>query len=805
MRTPLTVTAIVLSNIVCISARGLPLEGQDFGAHSGLCQHPTIVATSSLRSSAGEITRHGGTHDGSAENMFPADDAFLQLVCPWHVLAASQSIPVVILHSYNVTNSAAQQAGERCQSWSGGFRSRHEIERGRRRRGNKERKVESYRDSGRRRRRTIGIHAHSFATRHARHSGEKSGKRRDAGGTPKQPTSRRRRRRRRSRKHEVVSLATIKTFTPRRAAAGSGQDVLKHEYIDTADFVQLAAGVHAQDMPVLAIRAYLQHSVRSVDCMVLTRGEDGTANGAEISQSLTTTGQKELLGTYRRQDISLERDRWLANYTVAPSCRHIASDVQREILERFRAWLHEPLEHANSALEPGSIGGHVQALREYISRAALVVECFTSDSPTDVIAANFAMRDMLDAGYSWRLMQIGPKGIRENGLDQVLMPSTDVSSSFGRKGYDRVKKFRSYVWNRLRHHGFGVRMAVARSVRGNPWLFAFALLSIILWLFSKPVFQVLGGRVIAIALWICASIAMSFVNKHTVDIFQNSSLLVIFQMIISAIVLVIFESGRMQCGRWSDLIKWAPVPVLFAGILGTSLLALKASSVSTVLILRNVLPLVTLTIEKLLGAARAGATSLQCVFLLVVLVGTVTYGRWHAAVTARGIAIMLSNCSLVTVDRLLQSHLLKSSEFSVSAPSCALFNNIAGILPILALAATTGELWNWRSAIALAPPTTWCWVLLSGCCGCCLGYFSLLAQRLLSATSFLVLQNMSKVVIIVLAVALMGDRMTGYSAFGCCLSMAGSFGYCYLQLPVEIEAVCKDDAECKAERQQPKV
>merc|ERR1719478_351976 len=130
---------------------------------------------------------------------------------------------------------------------------------------------------------------------------------------------------------------------------------------------------------------------------------------------------------------------------------------------------------------------------------------------------------------------------------------------------------------------------------------------------------------------------------------------------------------------------------------------------------------------------------------------------------------------------------------------CALVNNVLGILPMVFLAAVTDEIVIWRSIVAQTPKATWCWVAISGFCGCSLGYFALLAQKVLSATSFIMLQNLNKIVAVLLGVTVMGDSMPRLSAFGCGLSMLGSFYYCYLQLPEEMEVPSTDGGK---ERQQ---
>merc|ERR1719271_2165857 len=163
------------------------------------------------------------------------------------------------------------------------------------------------------------------------------------------------------------------------------------------------------------------------------------------------------------------------------------------------------------------------------------------------------------------------------------------------------------------------------------------------------------------------------------------------------------------------------------------------------------------------------------------------YTHWNVSVTTRSISLGLLNCMLIAVDRSLQSYLLKRHDFSMSPSMCAFVNNVFGILPMLVLAMASDEIQHWTSAVNEASRTSWCWVLISGCCGCSLGYFAVLTQKFLSATTFLMLQNLNKIVIILLGVFVMHDQMPQLSALGCGLSLLGSYYYCCLQLPVEME------------------
>jgi len=282
--------------------------------------------------------------------------------------------------------------------------------------------------------------------------------------------------------------------------------------------------------------------------------------------------------------------------------------------------------------------------------------------------------------------------------------------------------------------------------------------------------------------WIAAGVGMTAVNKRVAGEFQATCFLVIFQMLIADGVILASSFSEMSFGSRYDLAKWMFVPLSFASILATGLWSLKEATMSTVLILRNVLPLMSFAAERWLMDASTTVSTITVLSMLTTLVGTLLYGCWNISVTPRGASLILLNDALMVFDKLLQRHLLQSLDFSVSLPLCMLLNNTVGILPILLVACVMGEFHQWPGAVMEASWAAWAKVLLSGMLGCSLGYLALQVQQLVTATTFLVLQNFSKVLVVCLGVLIFGDPISGISAVGCALSIMGSAWYSYVQV-----------------------
>jgi len=307
------------------------------------------------------------------------------------------------------------------------------------------------------------------------------------------------------------------------------------------------------------------------------------------------------------------------------------------------------------------------------------------------------------------------------------------------------------------------------------------------------VWSALSGKVSArlvILCWMLASITMNVINKEVAIRFEAPSFALFLQMVFAVAMFSVVEWRNLTCGKLSDLLKWSVVPFFFAGMLFTSIKSLKELSLSGVLILRNILPLLTFCVEKLLYDSPAHVTSSMVLSMVTALVGTIMFGVWNVAVTHNGMLFIVANCGLTAVDRILQRHFLQDPNFSVSLPLCMVWNNLIGAILICVFAYGNGEFFLWAKLANDASSMAWTIVCVACFGGCSLGYLGLKCQKLVSATSFLMLQNLSKVFLILVGTAYYGDHMWGISALGCALSMSGAMWYGHERLPAETAATC---------------
>jgi len=288
-------------------------------------------------------------------------------------------------------------------------------------------------------------------------------------------------------------------------------------------------------------------------------------------------------------------------------------------------------------------------------------------------------------------------------------------------------------------------------------------------------FMVIG----AIASWTLASVVMNLFNKEAADRFPATCLLVIIQMMITNVTIVFTRWHELHLPTWRDFLRWLPVTLIVAAMLGSSLFAFKGTTVSTVLIFRNVLPIITFAMEKSMFNNPPVAYAGHWLSMATTLCGTVLYGMFNISVSTNSVAVILLGCGLTVLDKLLQRYLLTSEDFKASLAVCMLINNTVGMVPLFFFALAIHEFSHWQTTLLSTDMNTWILVSATGLAGTALGYFGLEVAKHLTAASVLMLQNGAKIFIIGIGVVIFGDDITGLSAAGCCISMLGSAWYGY--------------------------
>merc|ERR1719215_2026195 len=165
-------------------------------------------------------------------------------------------------------------------------------------------------------------------------------------------------------------------------------------------------------------------------------------------------------------------------------------------------------------------------------------------------------------------------------------------------------------------------------------------------------------------------------------------------MLFAVVVLAIGWRGSLSVGGAGDLLRWLRVAPCFAGVLLTSVLALKEAPITLVVVIRSLAPLCSLCIERL--HPKPLVVDHRTVFaLLMILFGALLYCKDmpRSASNLRAIGWVLLNNAFAVADRNLQRLMLAQDQapVDISKSAAVLINNLVGIVPMAAVALATGE------------------------------------------------------------------------------------------------------------------
>merc|ERR1719424_1807333 len=178
------------------------------------------------------------------------------------------------------------------------------------------------------------------------------------------------------------------------------------------------------------------------------------------------------------------------------------------------------------------------------------------------------------------------------------------------------------------------------------------------------------------------------------------------------------------------------------------------------------------------------------------IIGALLFSWTETAFSWIGLGLVVVNTCIAIADRVIQRRLLVKECKDLPFPVCMIIANSLGLIPTLFLAWAQGEFQHFQqSKDNWMDPGVIVLVIMSAFMGLFIGLAGLMCQKAMSASSFQVMQNMSKVVLVFIGVEIFGDKMAGASRmFGMFLSLAGSAAYGYTR-SLESSAKAKADKE----------
>jgi len=283
-------------------------------------------------------------------------------------------------------------------------------------------------------------------------------------------------------------------------------------------------------------------------------------------------------------------------------------------------------------------------------------------------------------------------------------------------------------------------------------------------------------------------VGMHVLNKALVSYLGAPALITAFQMGLTVLVCLARSWGDLASAPRDQLLRWLIVPVFFSGMLISAFYAYAKISLTLLTLVRNLTPLMMLPLEFLVMSADKRPNMSWAVILgiLTMLVGALVYSGGNLdSISMVGVAFAFLNMFLAVTDRLIQRRLLTTECKALSSSVCTILNNFFGMIPTLLLAGLSGQFGHAADAdnrVKWAEPYVIVLLVLSGLVGTGISILGLECQRAISATSFSVMQNVSKVAVVGAGVAFFLDPVgSPTSMLGLSLSLGGSFLYAFAQ------------------------
>ena len=244
---------------------------------------------------------------------------------------------------------------------------------------------------------------------------------------------------------------------------------------------------------------------------------------------------------------------------------------------------------------------------------------------------------------------------------------------------------------------------------------------------------------------ICSA-GMLVVNKLVLRAARLPITIVMIQMAFTVLCLVIFPCG-LRFGSLRDVMRWSlSIPILFTLMLASSMLALDHATMGAIIVVRNIAPIVTMVIERLTGEFIQVSYWVMA-SLVYVVAGVALYTSADVAFSSVGMAYMLGNMIAAVLERLLQRKMIAVQPIDVSKTGMMLLNNACALVPMGILLVAFGEHEKWH---ILRDLSRFDFGMLLFSCVVAVGisYAGINCQAYVTATTFMVLSNLNKFVVI---------------------------------------------------------
>eukprot|EP00913_Durusdinium_trenchii_P021552 g20254.t1 len=281
--------------------------------------------------------------------------------------------------------------------------------------------------------------------------------------------------------------------------------------------------------------------------------------------------------------------------------------------------------------------------------------------------------------------------------------------------------------------------------------------------------------------FIFCSVSMIVFNKLVITAFPFESTLTALQMAFTVLVLLA-AFPFLHIGSFRDALRWSLVAPCFAGGLLTAMLALKHCTLTLVIVVRALTPIFTLLAESFNNGCKVNRQELLSI--LIAVLGALLYTKELGFEHLVGVGWIFVNTCFSVLLRLLQRRMLAADQdpVDISKGGCSLINNAMGLLPLLATAYITGDgsMIQGRqrrpapNQLALLSSQELIFMGISCVVAAAISYANIWCQSLISATSMLILVNLTRFLVILLdATLLHTDRLSTLQLLGALITVLG--------------------------------
>lgn len=273
----------------------------------------------------------------------------------------------------------------------------------------------------------------------------------------------------------------------------------------------------------------------------------------------------------------------------------------------------------------------------------------------------------------------------------------------------------------------------------------------------------------ALVTFAVSSIAMILLNKGVMMEFREPIVVILAQNLCTVIILQFFTKASVFGLDAENARKWAICAALFCLNLFSSLMSLVFIRAPTFMVLRNVQPIVACAVECVMERRIESLSDFH--FLFCILMGTVMYAYNDLQFDVLGYIWAMIHVFSMTAYAIVVR--MRQDAMDISVPEMSMYNNVLSI-PVFFVSL----FFKMPRMDVDGVSAAWWAVFAASCiCAAAISTSGFAAQKVVSPTSWLTLNNASKIPAILLAYLFFGGMPNMLMGFGMAISLVSAYFY----------------------------